>query len=344
MTVIDAVPSRRPRMHTLLELIVVIVILGILAALTVPTFVGVITKSREAVLKQNATDVYRQSQALVSHGTAWPSSGAPVSEQLTTAATMALVSTMAPASAGHIQLAGDGAVVVWAANGTLSTPGLIESYSTTQNLCYALSVPAFGLPTPTACPPAGPSKLPLMAVLTPTGHPIGVVAPFVPNATSWTFSVGFSPAAPVTTPYVEVSSGPKMPTQVMVTQRATDASDSVPVVDISSLWPASDPGSLSISLSIVDHVTTVAATLSWKITDASAADKYYITRCPTLGCLPDLTSPIATAPATHSSYTDWISPSDRFSYQVSVVDSVGYVLTSNIVTVTWPYPVTTLPK
>jgi prepilin-type N-terminal cleavage/methylation domain-containing protein len=56
--------TRTRKAFTLLELIVVIVILGVLALIAIPTFQSVITKSKESAAKRSAESIGRNAVAL----------------------------------------------------------------------------------------------------------------------------------------------------------------------------------------------------------------------------------------------------------------------------------------
>lgn len=316
--------GRRSRAFTLIELIVVLVILAILAAIAIPSFLGVITKSKYQVLLANAQAVYREAQA---DGMLGITASAPTSASLVAAASDAVDRASVPGHAGQVQPSSNGAVI-WAQNGTDTSPGYIESYDSAWNMCVQLTVPSSdNSPTVGSCNTSDPGALNLMAVVdTNSNAVVGAVAPFVPNATSWTWS-GLSGSAStlvVSTPYVNTTN---VPTQVTVT-----TAKSTPVV-VASAGNTPDPGASTVTVS----ATPTSVKLSWSLSQATASGNFSIYRCATAGCTPDLSPALATVASTASGYTDTsVSSGSKFWYQVAVPDQTGNTLVSNVVEVTVP--------
>jgi prepilin-type N-terminal cleavage/methylation domain-containing protein len=136
------IPSRATKAFTLLELIVVIVILGLLAALAIPTFARVTSRSRDAVTKSTIASVLRDAQALVAFqdGTSWAAATETAAKE-----TPARAGAPGTSAAGALSVAGEARLpsglgeLTYQASATatavmlLSAPGRVCYGSTTSS-------------------------------------------------------------------------------------------------------------------------------------------------------------------------------------------------------------------
>jgi prepilin-type N-terminal cleavage/methylation domain-containing protein len=68
--------NQKDRGFTIVELLVVIVVIGILAAITIVSYTGITTRANANANKQNASSVLSAAQAYYADNNAWPASSA----------------------------------------------------------------------------------------------------------------------------------------------------------------------------------------------------------------------------------------------------------------------------
>jgi prepilin-type N-terminal cleavage/methylation domain-containing protein len=233
--------SRPKKAFTLLELIVVIVVLGILAALAIPTFARVITRSKEATAVASAEAVGRQALALAAFtGTSALPGGADLALAISdTGGRVTLAADADPSD-------GSATVVVHDALKTPSedvTVTLVFTATTVKGSVAGSSNPSTPT-TPTPTPDPAPAPVPALAApssVTALALSDGTVeVSFAAAAGAVSYTVTPSTGTPVTT-----SSSPATvsgltegaPVTFTVTSSAPGRTGSVPSVPSSAVTP-----------------------------------------------------------------------------------------------------------
>lgn len=108
---------RKDSGFTIVELLVVIVVIGILAAITIVSYTGITTKANTAAAKQNASSVAAAADAYFAENQTYPASGSLSSGTVKVPSSVAIIATIpalaTPASITYIQVSTGYCIEYW---------------------------------------------------------------------------------------------------------------------------------------------------------------------------------------------------------------------------------------
>lgn len=313
---------------TLLELIVVIVILGILAALAVPTFDKVMHRAKVKTLEASAQATVREAVLLAGFDGAAVSAAGDVRQHLADAAadvasrSVRAVNGQVTTDSGHKQ------VTVYA-----SPAGIVQAYKVEWDLCVQAQVSSEGQVTWADRCETYPGTLTLMAVVRQgQSVPDVFVMPYVPGAFNYAYTDG-GVGKQTPSPVIYYSTPPA--DHVAVTAETRDRINYA-VSTVAGPEPTAPTPTVTTTSTSVDF--------TWQPEGFTPASDWQFHRCAGT-CTPTTTgTPHGTAPLAASSWSDTqVAASSTYSYVLRVQSTSGDWLTSNVVTVTTLSTLTAAP-